>query len=156
MHQFRHLNTFIWNKKLRHNFTIGQNHKKASPPVFNQFQNLVQEKEALVQQTISPQDEITRLTEEIQKDKRDMEIALSELKRMMSQTQEKLDLMTVEKQDILTLLRQKQWDSQHLQEENNHLQQYNARLQDEKDVITRNKGHHTELRLCTEHDLLVM
>ena len=61
-----------------HNFTIGQNHKKSSPPDFNQFQNLVQEKEALVQQTISQQDEIRRLTEEIQKDKRDTEIALSE------------------------------------------------------------------------------
>ena len=132
-------------------YIIGQNHKKSSPPVFNQFQNLVQEKEALVQQTISQQDEITRLTEEIQKDKRDTEIALSELKRMMSQTQEQLDFMTVEKQDILTRLKQKQWDSQHLQEDNNHLQQNNARLQDEKDAeISRLQREVTQLKFSVE------
>ena len=70
---------------------------------------------------------------------------------MMSKTQEQLDFMTVEKQDILTRLKQKQWDSQHLQEDNNHLQQNNARLQDEKDAeISRLQREVTQLQFSVE------
>ena len=107
---------------------LGQDHNKVStavvsPPVSNQLQKLVQEKEALIKQSVSQQYEIKRLTEELQKDKRDQEAVLSEQKRMMSQRQEQF---TAEKQDILTRLQQ-------LHEENTYLQQYNTRLHDEKD-----------------------
>ena len=61
----------VYNKNYCIYFNLGQDHNKVStavvsPPVTNnQFQKLVQEKEALVQQSVLQQYETKRLTKEL-------------------------------------------------------------------------------------------